>query len=49
MLPLSLFILRQREAENSASLRATPRKYRLKCGKAQKIKIALLLHTDRLK
>ena len=29
-------------------LRATPCKYRPKCGKAQKIKIALLLHTDRL-
>ena len=31
-----------------ALLRATPCKYRPKCGKAQKIKIALLLHTDRL-
>ena len=29
-------------------VRATPCKYRPKCGKAQKIKIALLLHTDRL-
>ena len=30
-------------------LRGTPFKYRPKCGKAQKIKIALLLHSDRLK
>ena len=30
-------------------LRATPFKYRPKCSKAQKIKIALLLHSDRLK
>ena len=29
-------------------LRATPRKYRPKRGKARKIKIALLWHTDRL-
>ena len=29
-------------------LRATPCKYRPKCGRAQKIKIALLLHTGRL-
>ena len=34
--------------ETAFSLRATPCKYRPKCGKAQKIKIALLLHTDRL-
>ena len=33
----------------NGALRATPCKYRPKCGKAQKIKIALLLHTDRLK
>ena len=32
-----------------SNLRATPCKYRPKCGKAQKIKIALLLHTGRLK
>ena len=31
-----------------SALRATPCKYRPKCGKAPKIKIALLLHTDRL-
>ena len=30
------------------TLRATPSKYRPKCGKAQTIKIALLLHTSRL-
>ena len=32
----------------SFTLRATPCKYRPKCGKDQKIKIALLWHTDRL-
>ena len=37
------------ELGTTLSLRATPCKYRPKCGNAQKIKIALLLHTDRLK
>ena len=32
----------------SRCLRATPCKYRPKCGKAQTVKIALLLHTGRL-